>query len=65
MIFRTIKNMDPYIKDKNKAMGGTKEAYENFNLPRRLKKEWAELKRKSRRKKRRTDKMDLGKEQDE
>lgn len=57
--------MDPYIKDKRKAMGGTKDAYENFSLPKKYKKQWAELKRKTRRTKRRLDKQDLGKEQDE
>ena len=51
--------MEPYIKNIKKAMGGTKDAYENFSLPRRCKKEWAERKRQSRREKRRIDKQKL------
>ena len=43
-------------------MGGTKDAYQD--MPKKLKKEWAELKRKTRRKRRRTDKQKLGKNED-
>lgn len=55
--------MDPFIKDKNKPMGGTEDAYRD--MPKRFRKEWAERKRKSRRTRRRLDKQLLEKDYDE
>jgi hypothetical protein len=50
--------MEPYTTAKKFGkMGGTKD---NHDLPQRLRKEFADLKRKSRRKRRRTDKRKLG-----
>ncbi len=53
--------MQPFIKDKNKPMGGTKEAYRD--MLRKDKREWSELKRKTRRTRRRIDKQNLGKDE--
>jgi len=51
--------MKPFIKDNIHRMGGTKDAFYNFNCPSRYKKQWARLKVETRRKKRRSDKINL------
>jgi hypothetical protein len=49
--------MEPYVKNKKRKMGGTKDAYQD--MLRKDKKAWAERKRQTRREKRRIDKKEL------
>ena len=49
--------MEPYIQDESRPMGGTKEAFQD--MLKKDKKAWSELKRKTRREKRRLDKQKL------